>query len=50
MQIRAPLIRVACPPLSELTDPTVGGMARKLVEVAGQYHKCRAAALGGEQQ
>jgi hypothetical protein len=35
-----------CPELSPLEDDSFGAVKIKLVEVAGIYHKCRAAALG----
>ena len=43
-----PLVVAACPPLSPLApeQDTFGDTTLKLVEVAGQYRKCRAAALG----
>ena len=34
-----------CPPLAPLADDSFGAVVLKLSEVAGQYHKCRAAAL-----
>jgi len=34
-----------CPALTPLTDPSFGATTAKLVDVAGQYRKCRAAAL-----
>jgi len=34
-----------CPPLTPLTDASFGATTAKLVEVAGQYNQCRAAAL-----
>ena len=34
-----------CPPLVPLADDSFGAVVLKLSEVAGQYHKCRAAAL-----
>jgi len=37
---------MACPPLAPLTDDSFGAVALKLIEVAGAYNKCRAAALG----
>ena len=39
------LVRVACPPLTPLTDDSFGATTIKLIEVAGQYYKCREAAL-----
>ena len=43
-----PLVVASCPPLSPLApeQDTFGDTTLKLVEVAGQYRKCRAAALG----
>ena len=41
-----PLVIQNCPPLVALTDDTFGATTLKLIEVAAQYHKCRAAALG----
>lgn len=41
------LVELACPPLTPLgADASFGGTTRKLLEVAQQYHECRAAALG----
>lgn len=40
------LIKVACPDLQELTQKDFGSVDLKLIEVAGQYYKCQAAALG----
>lgn len=45
---RRVLVKVACPELTELTDKDFGATVLKLIEVAGQYHKCRAAALSEE--
>lgn len=39
-----PLIEASCPPLTPLDDPSFGATTRKLVEVAGIYYRCRAAA------
>jgi hypothetical protein len=39
------LIQVACPQLTPLTDDSFGATTLKLVEVAGLYYRCRAAAL-----
>ena len=39
-----PLLVASCPPLQPLTDDSFGATTAKLVEVAGQYNKCRAAA------
>lgn len=41
-----PLVIQNCPQLVALTDDTFGATTLKLIEVAAQYHKCRAAALG----
>lgn len=38
----------SCPPLTPLSDDTFGATTLKLVEVAGQYAECRAAALAGK--
>lgn len=35
----------SCPSLTPLADDSFGATAAKLVQVAGQYHQCRAAAL-----
>ena len=35
-----------CPPLAPLADGSLGAVVLKLSEVAGQYHRCRSAALG----
>ena len=44
-----PLLATECPEqLPELTDNTFGGTTEKLVEVAGIYHRCRRAALAGQ--
>jgi hypothetical protein len=40
-----PLILANCPPLQPLADDTFGATTLKLIEVATQYQKCRAAAL-----
>lgn len=42
------LIPLSCPPLVPLTDDSFGATTLKLIEVAGQYHKCRAAALASQ--
>jgi len=42
----SPLVVVSCPPLTPLADPSFGATTLKLIEVAGQYRECRAAALG----
>ena len=39
------LITASCPPLTPLEDSTFGATTLKLIEVAGQYHECRCAAL-----
>lgn len=38
-------ILAQCPQLTPLADDSFGGTALKLIETAGQYHKCREAAL-----
>lgn len=43
----APLVVANCPPLTPLADDSFGATTRKLLELAEQYLKCRAAALGG---
>lgn len=40
-----PLIVANCPPLTPLADDSFGSTTLKLIEVAGQYWKCREAAL-----
>ena len=40
-----PLIEANCPSLTPLVDDTFAATTLKLVEVAGQYNKCREAAL-----
>jgi hypothetical protein len=40
-----PLLIASCPPLTPLTDDSFGATTLKLIEVAGQYHECRCAAL-----
>ena len=40
----SPLVQAMCPPLTPLDDPSFGATTRKLVEVAGIYHRCRTAA------
>jgi hypothetical protein len=42
------LALAACPPLAPLESRELGAVVLKLSEVAGQYHKCRAAALEGK--
>lgn len=44
----SPLVIASCPELTPLVDATFGATTAKLVEVAGQYHLCRAAALQGQ--
>lgn len=41
----SPLVTASCPMLTPLTDDSFGATAAKLVEVAGIYYECRAAAL-----
>ncbi len=41
-----PLLTVSCPELTPLTDASFGATTIKLIEVAGLYYRCRAAALG----
>ena len=41
----SPLTVASCPSLTPLADDSFGATAAKLVEVAGQYYQCRAAAL-----
>lgn len=41
----SPLVVASCPELAPLTDPSFGATTLKLIEVAGQYRECRAAAL-----
>lgn len=43
---RRALVRAACPDLTELQEKDFGSTTLKLIEVAGQYYKCQAAALG----
>ena len=42
------LVLAACPPLAPLKSSEMGAVVLKLSEVAGTYHKCRAAALEGK--
>lgn len=42
----SPLVMAECPPLTPLNDPSFGATTAKLVDLAGQYRKCREAALG----
>lgn len=41
-----PLVVASCPELVPLNDPGFGATTLKLIEVAGVYRECRAAALG----
>ena len=43
-----PLLTVSCPDLTPLADDSFGATTLKLIEVAGIYYRCRAAALGSE--
>lgn len=45
-----PLVVASCPPLTPLADDSFGATFNKLVEVAGIYRRCRAAALGTQPQ
>lgn len=40
----SPLVVASCPKLTPLLDPSFGATTEKLVEVAGIYYECRAAA------
>ena len=40
-----PLVIASCPDLTPLSDKSFGATTEKLVEVAGIYYECRAAAL-----
>lgn len=40
----SPLVVASCPPLVPLQSDNLGAVATKLVEVAGLYYQCRAAA------
>lgn len=42
------LIKALCPPRVPATDSTLAGWERKAYELAEQYDKCRAAAVGAE--
>ena len=42
-----PLVVASCPDLTPLADDSFGATTLKLIDVAGQYRKCRRAALGG---
>lgn len=42
----SPLAVASCPDLTPLADSSFAATTLKLVEVAGQYRECRAAALG----
>lgn len=44
----SPLVVASCPELTPLADASFGATTAKLVEVAGQYRECRAAALAGQ--
>ena len=39
----------SCPELTPLVDDSFGAIAKKLLEVIGQYHECRTAALAGKE-
>jgi hypothetical protein len=41
----SPLLRLNCPPLQALSDPSFGATTQALIETSVQYLKCRAAAL-----
>lgn len=41
----SPLVVANCPELTPLADDSFGATTLKLVEVAGIYYRCRAAAL-----
>ena len=43
-----PLVVASCPTLTPLADATFGATTLKLIEVAGQYHQCRCAAMPKE--
>lgn len=43
--IDQPLVVASCPPLTPLAGESFGDTTVKLIEVAGQYHECRCAAL-----
>jgi hypothetical protein len=45
LQVDKSLVIQNCPPLTPLADGSLGAVVLKLSEVAGQYHKCRSAAL-----
>lgn len=40
----SPLLVASCPNLAPLSDDSFGAVTAKLVEVAGMYQECRAAA------
>lgn len=42
-----PLVESSCPEISAPSDDSFGATTYTLVQQAGQYRKCRAAALGG---
>lgn len=44
----SPLVQASCPQLTPLSDDTFAATSLKLIEVAGIYHECRAAALAGK--
>lgn len=44
----SPLVVASCPPLTELSDDTMGALLAKLIDVSNQYRDCRAAALAGQ--
>lgn len=41
-----PLATAACPPRTPITDDSLGAWVLKAQELAQQYDRCRAAALG----
>jgi hypothetical protein len=43
-----PLVALSCPHLTPLTDDSFGATTLKLIEVAGQYYRCREAALSSQ--
>ena len=43
--VSEPFITAHCPPLTPLAGASFGDTTVKLIEVAGQYHECRCAAL-----
>lgn len=42
----SPLVVASCPKLTPLLGPTFAETTLKLIEIAGLYRECRAAALG----